>query len=72
MKLPEITYQDENKLVLKVQSKSDPDKYYDVTILREPPSVFCNCIGGQVHKYCHHIKQVKSYTDAFIKKKVIS
>ena len=70
IKIPEITYQDKNKLVLKVQSGSKPDKYYYVTITREPPSITCTCISGEIRKYCYHMKEVKGYTTAFIKKRI--
>jgi len=67
--LPDEIYRDNNKLILRVQSKSDPTKTHDVTIIRDPPRVFCDCIGAQVHKYCRHIKQLKCYIDGFIKRK---
>ena len=67
---PEIVYQDKNKLELKVASKTIPDKYYYVTLKRQPPSVTCNCISGRTRNYCNHIKQVKGYINAFIKKKI--
>ena len=70
IKPPMITYQDKNKLVLKVQSGSKSNKYYYVTITRKPPLITCDCISGEIRKYCHHIKEVKGYTDAFIGKKI--
>ena len=69
-KIPEITYQDKNKLILKVPSGSKIDKYYYVTITRKPPRITCSCISGEIRKYCHHIKEVKGYTTAFIKKRI--
>ena len=68
--LPEIIHQDLNKLVLKVQSHGNPETFYNVTIIRKPPRIFCNCIGGKTNKLCHHMKDVKGYTDAFIKKRI--
>ena len=67
--LPDEIYRDNNKLILRVQSKSNPAKTHDVTITRDPPRVFCDCVGAQVHKYCHHMKELKGYTDGFIKGK---
>ena len=67
---PEIIHQDKNKIVLKVQSKSNPSNYHNVTITRKPPRVTCSCISGEIRKYCHHIKEVKGYTTAFIKKRI--
>ena len=69
-RIPEITYQDDNKLILKVQSSSDKNTFHDVTILRNPQRVYCSCIGGTTYKYCHHMKQVKGYTEAFIKQRI--
>ena len=70
MAVPEIIYQDKNKLELKVPSKTTSDKYYCVTIKRQPPSVTCNCISGKIRNYCNHIKQVKGYITAFIGKNI--
>ena len=70
MILPKIEYQDDNKLILKVQSSTDKNLFHDVTIIRNPQRIYCSCIGGKTYKYCHHMKQVKCYTDGFIKQKI--
>ncbi len=68
--IPDIIYQDKNKLVLKVPSKTKSDIYYTVVITRTPQHITCDCISGKIRKYCYHIKQVKGYADAFIKKRI--
>jgi len=68
--IPEIIFQDKNKLVLEVASGTKSDTYYTVVITRTPPHITCDCISGKIRNYCHHIKQVKGYATAFIKKKI--
>jgi len=46
-------------VVLKINSRTDPDMIYHVIINTKTKSVSCDCMAGRTIKYCSHIKFYK-------------
>lgn len=68
MRLPIVTFQDENRLEIEIGSDSSVSMY-DVKAFKNPVEVSCSCRDIQTDEMCEHLKYCKAILDSFFQKK---
>lgn len=49
-----------------VHSTTQPKVIYHVVVERDPPRVWCDCVGYRSHGYCKHIKMYKALIERLL------